>query len=64
MQLDKRNKDVQDCDMLGWVTETTAKKLLQSSTSDTTLLTKANYSNFKGTTLNLFLSTKLDVTVN
>lgn len=64
LQLDNRNKEVQECDLLGWVTETSAKKLLQSSSSDTNLLAKANELNFKGTSLNLFLSTKIDVTVN
>lgn len=59
--LDNRNKDIKNCDMIGWVPETIANKLFTAAGYDSTLLIKANKPGFKPVPLNLKLSTTMKV---
>ena len=63
LQLDKRGEDIKNCDVIGWLTETVAKKLFIASGFDSSLLIKANQRDFKGVPLNLRLSTTMKVQV-
>lgn len=62
LQLDTRGLDVPNCDIIGWVTEPTANRLLAAAGFDSTLLIKANQPGFKAIPLNLSLTTSMDVT--
>ncbi|MEO8173380.1 MAG: peptidase M28, partial [Sediminibacterium sp.] len=42
LQLDERGKNIEKCDMVGWIQEPVAKKLLITAGLDTNLLAKAN----------------------
>ena len=59
--LDNRNKDVKNCDVIGWVTETIANKLFTASGYDSTLLIKANKQGFKAVPLAIKISTSMKV---
>lgn len=61
LQLDTRNKDVKNCDVIGWLPEKIANKLFLAAGLDSTLLVKANEPGFKAIPLNLTLSTKMKV---
>jgi Zn-dependent M28 family amino/carboxypeptidase len=61
LHLDDREKKTPYCDVIGWVTGPTAKKLLQSAGKDTTLLATADKQGFKGQSLGLKLSTTMSV---
>ncbi len=61
LQLDNRGKDIMNCDVVGWVAEPVAKKLLLAGGADTTLLEKAHHRGFKSVPLNLKLTTKMEV---
>ncbi len=61
LQLDKRGQDIKNCDVIGWLTETVAKKLFLASGMDSGLLVRANHRGFKGVPLNLRLSTAMKV---
>ena len=61
LQLDNRGKDIKNCDVIGWLTETTANKLFKAAGFDSTLLVKANKRGFKAVPLNLRLSTSMTV---
>lgn len=61
LQLDKRGEDIKNCDVIGWLTETVAKKLFIAAGLDSSLLVKANQRDFKGVPLNLSLSTTMNV---
>ena len=60
--LDERGKDVKYCDVVGWVSEPTAIKLLEAAGYDSTLLTKAAVPGFKAVPLNEKLTTNIKVT--
>ncbi len=59
--LDERGKDVKYCDVVGWVSEPTAIKLLEAAGYDSTLLTKAAVPGFKAVPLNEKLTTNIKV---
>ncbi|MEO6229683.1 MAG: M28 family peptidase [Ferruginibacter sp.] len=61
LQLDNRGKDVKNCDVIGWVPENIAHKLLTAAGMDSSLLTKAGQRGFKPVDLNLKLSTTMKV---
>ncbi len=61
LQLDNRNKDIKNCDVIGWLTEMVANKLFTAAGFDSTLLVKANNPGFKAVPLNLQLSTTMKV---
>jgi Zn-dependent M28 family amino/carboxypeptidase len=61
LTLDNRGKDIKNCDVIGWVTESTASKLFTAAGFDSSLLTKANQRGFKAVPLNLQLSTSMKV---
>jgi hypothetical protein len=61
LQLDKRGEDIKNCDVIGWLPETVAKKLFIASGLDSSLLIKANRRDFKGVPLNLRLSATMKV---
>ena len=61
LQLDNRGKDMKNCDVIGWVTETTANRLFKEAGFDSTLLVKANKRGFKAVPLNLQLTTTMKV---
>ncbi len=62
LRLDNRGKDMKNCDVIGWVTETVANKLFMAAGFDSGLLVKANQHGFKPVPLNLQLSTSMKVT--
>ncbi|MBO9561422.1 MAG: M28 family peptidase [Niastella sp.] len=61
LRLDNRGKSEQLCDVIGWVSGPTANKLLAAAGQDSTLLAKADVRGFKGTPLNVKLSTTMQV---
>ena len=61
IQLDNRGKNKKNCDMIGWITESTANKLFKAAGFDSTLLMKANVRGFKPVPLNLKASTSMTV---
>jgi Zn-dependent M28 family amino/carboxypeptidase len=61
LRLDNRGKSEQLCDVIGWVSGPTANKLLAAAGQDSTLLAKADVRGFKGTPLNVKLSTTMEV---
>lgn len=61
LQLDQRGKEVAKCDVVGWIPEPVAKKLLTSAGLDTNLLVKANERGAKPVSLNMKLSTSIKV---
>lgn len=61
LQLDNRGKDMKNCDVIGWVPETIAKKLFIAAGFDSTLLVKSNQRGFKAVPLNIKLSTSMKV---
>ena len=62
LHLDNRGKNQPYCDVVGWVSDETAKKLLSAGGYDSTLLTKAAQRGFKPVPLNLKVSTSMKVT--
>ena len=60
-RLDNRGKQESLCDVIGWISSPTAKKLLKAAGQDTTLLSKADTRGFKGVPLGLKLSTTMKV---
>ena len=61
LRLDNRGKDIKNCEVIGWLTETTANKLFKAAGFDSSLLLKANHRGFKAVPLNLQLSTSMKV---
>ncbi len=61
LQLDNRNKEVKNCDVIGWVPETIANTLFKAAGYDSTLLVKANKKDFKAVPLDIKLSTTMKV---
>jgi Zn-dependent M28 family amino/carboxypeptidase len=64
LRLDTRGKNVPYCDVVGWVSDSTAKRLLQAGGQDSALLTKAAQPGFKPVPLNVKLSTSIKVKAN
>ena len=64
LRLDPRGKNETNCDIIGWVSEPAAQRLLTAAGKDTSLLATADISGFKGTALNLKLSTSILVVTN
>jgi Zn-dependent M28 family amino/carboxypeptidase len=62
LHLDDSGKDVKYCDVVGWVSEPTALKLLNAAGFDSTLFKKAAQKNFKPVALNEKLTTSMKVT--
>jgi len=62
LHLDDRGKGVKYCDVVGWVSEPTAIKLLNAGGYDSTLFGKAAQKGFKAVALNEKLSTSIKVT--
>lgn len=61
LKLDNRGKDIKNCDVIGWMTESTANKLFTAAGYDSSLLVKANQRGFKAVPLNLQASTSMKV---
>ncbi len=61
LQLDDRGKETKKCDVVGWIQEPVAKKLLITAGLDTNLLAKANIRGAKPVSLNMKLSTTMKV---
>ncbi|HTN08091.1 M28 family metallopeptidase [Agriterribacter sp.] len=64
LRLDPRGKNEKICDVIGWISAPAAQKLLIAAGKDTTLLASADVRGFKGTPLNLKLSTTIRVKTN
>lgn len=62
LRLDNRGKQETLCDVIGWVSNPTAKRLLKAAGQDTSLLLKADIKGFKGTPLGIKLTTSMKVT--
>ena len=61
LTLDTRGKKQNQCDVIGWVTEASANKLLAAAGMDSSLLLKANQRGFTPVPLHLQLSTTMKV---
>ncbi len=61
LQLDTRGKDTKNCDVIGWLPETVAKKLMTAANIDTNVLVKAHERGFKPIDMHLGLSTTMKV---
>ena len=61
LRLDDRNKPQPYCSVIGWIPESTAKKLITAANADTNILKKAGERGFKAVSLNLKLSTQMKV---
>jgi Zn-dependent M28 family amino/carboxypeptidase len=61
LRLDNRGKQESLCDVIGWVSGPTARKLLNAAGTDTSLLATADKRGFKGKSLGLKLSTSMKV---
>jgi Zn-dependent M28 family amino/carboxypeptidase len=61
LQLGNRSSKTQNCDVIGWITDTAAVKLLQASGFDETYFQKANQRGFKAVELPLTASTNMHV---
>ena len=59
LQLDNRGKDIPNCDVIGWVPETVAIKLLQAAGKDEGLIKQADQKGFKAVPLDVTLSTSM-----
>lgn len=62
LHLDNRGKNEKNCDVIGWVSDAAAKRILSSAGQDSTLLAKAHVSGFKAVPLPIKLTTSLQVT--
>src|SRR5258705_10235972 len=61
LRLDNRGKKEVLCDVIGWISNPAAKKLLAAAGQDTALLLTADHLGFKGRPLALKLSTEMKV---
>ncbi|MCO6497000.1 MAG: M20/M25/M40 family metallo-hydrolase [Chitinophagaceae bacterium] len=61
LQLDNRGKDIQNADVIGWITEDATNRLFKAAGYDSTLLIKANEKGFKYVPLDLTASTSMTV---
>ena len=64
LQLDTRGKPQQHCNMIGWITDTVAKRLITAAGMDTSLIASADKRGFKAIALPVKLSTSMKVSVN
>jgi Zn-dependent M28 family amino/carboxypeptidase len=62
LRLDDQAKPQMYCDVVGWVTDSTAKAFFAAAGYDSTILQTAARRGFKGVPLNIKLSTKIKVT--
>ena len=62
LHLDTRSKNIRYCDVTGWITGETAKRLLNAAGMDSSLFVKANQRGFKAVPLHEQLSTSMQVT--
>ena len=62
LHLDNRGKTVKYCDVVGWVSEPTAVKLLNAAGYDSTLFAKASQKGFRPVALKEKVSTSMKVT--
>lgn len=62
LHLDNSGKNVKYCDVVGWVSEPAAVKLLNAAGYDSTLFAKASRKGFKSIALNERVSTSMKVT--
>ncbi len=61
LKLDNRGKGRQDCDVIGWITESSAKRLFTEAGFDSSLLKKADQRGFRAVPLGLSASTSMKV---
>lgn len=61
LQLDNRGKDIPNCDVIGWVPESVAMKLLQAVGKDENLIKQADQKGFKAVPLDVTVSTSMRV---
>lgn len=61
LRLDDRGKNIPNCDVIGWLQEAVARRLLIAGGADTGLLAKASQKDFKAVPLNISLSTTMKV---
>ncbi len=61
LHLDDRGKNEKNCDVIGWVSDSAAKKILLSAGQDTLLLAKAYARGFKAVPLPVKLTTSIKV---
>ncbi|MBI1343476.1 MAG: M28 family peptidase [Terrimonas sp.] len=61
LRLDTRGKDQPYCDMIGWVSEPAARKLLAAAGKDTSLFLSAAQKDFKPVPLGISISTHIEV---
>ena len=61
LHIDNRGKDVKYCDVVGWVSEDAAHRLLQAAGYDSSLLKKAAIPGFKAVPLHEQLTTRIQV---
>lgn len=62
LHLDNRGKNVPYCDIIGWVSESAAQKLLTAGNKDSSVLDSATHKGFKAVQLGVKLSTSINVT--
>lgn len=62
MQLEQGKNTDPECDMIGWITDTAATRLLKASGYTDDLFHKANSKNFRAVALNANVSTSMSVT--
>lgn len=61
LQLDNRGKTIPNCDVIGWLPEAVATRLMQEAGQGTDLLARADQRGFKAVPLGLKLSTTIQV---
>jgi Zn-dependent M28 family amino/carboxypeptidase len=61
LHLDERGKDVKNCDVIGWISEPAAKKLIKAAGVSDSLLATADKRGFKPSDLPVSLSTSMQV---
>ncbi len=61
LRLDTRGKEQKFCDIIGWVSADAAKKMLEASGKDSTILAKADKRGFVAEPLDIKLSTSMQV---
>lgn len=64
LQLDNRGKETKNCDVVGWLTEPVAKRLMLAGGIDTNLIAKAHERGAKSVDMHLQLSTTMQVNVS
>jgi len=62
LHLDNRGKNVSNCDVVGWVSESAAQRLLAFAGQDSSVLESANHRGFRPIPLGINLSTTIKIT--